>query len=393
MLEGGANIVPLSSSTLSHHVASLHLKRGSNFDVPLTRDMLRPLRSLPRLTALQLTLCNDVAVDHFMQGLSVDEAAAAICAVLPTQLRSFGVIVGSKYCRLNEQTAALASSFWAALGGMTQLTELNIEQHGSSMHARPELDRMPHLRKLTMGPEGWCYENTDVAVLKQLNQLRELTLHEYFTPRIRLLCQPPHSLQLESLTLGSMEVDEETMRALLHLPTLTALTVHHIQPVAWVALQLPLLRRLSLQYVPFSIHHLPSLCVSLSRCTMLKDLTLCRVHFVAANHEPTNEEQQAGWAELFSSVPNLWRLCVEADMHPLLPTLPMHLPLLERLTLSGWGERHVDYFAAVAHPNVRLLELGSINKRPASDTQLRACMHNKERLPKLERCSRTSDVA
>jgi len=46
-LKGGSTIVPPSSSTLKHHVASLHLERSSDSDAPLTLDVLRRLRGLP----------------------------------------------------------------------------------------------------------------------------------------------------------------------------------------------------------------------------------------------------------------------------------------------------------------------------------------------------------
>jgi hypothetical protein len=111
------------------------------------------------------------------------------------------------------------------------------------MHVRPDLAGLPQLRKLTLGPAG--EEGEHVDSLKQLNQLRELTLYDYRPDRIRLLCQPPHALQLESITIASMPIDEEIMRALLYVPTLTALRSSHICSCAWPLLrQLPLLCRL-----------------------------------------------------------------------------------------------------------------------------------------------------
>jgi hypothetical protein len=268
--KGGANIVLPSSSALIHHVTSLHLERHSDSDAPLTREMLLPLCRLPRLKALQLTLNDAVAVAYFMQGLTSETAVAALRAVLPAQLRSFSVTVSSAYSRLSGQhtdLAALASSFWAALGNMTQLTELYIEQHSERMHVRPQLAQLSHLRKLTLGTAGVnCHDGEHVADLQRLSQLRELTLLDEYPERIRRLCQPPHPWQLESLTLPSLKLDEDTMRALLHLSTLTALIPERIAADAWPLFpQLSRLRRLSA--TPSDLLNsegLASFCVSLS---------------------------------------------------------------------------------------------------------------------------------
>jgi hypothetical protein len=141
---------------------------------------------------------------------------------------------------LDSHSADLVSSFWAALENINQLTELSIEQYSSSMHVRPDLTGLADLGKLTLGPAGERGEH--VAALKQLSQLRELTLHDDSAERLRLLCQPPDALQLESLTLTSLslKVDAETMRALIHLPTLTALDPSRSTDAAW-----PLLPQLS----------------------------------------------------------------------------------------------------------------------------------------------------
>jgi hypothetical protein len=328
-----------------------------------------------------------------MQGLSADNAAAALRAVLPMQLRSFSVALGWEAHPLHERYAVPASSFWAAVSDITQLTELNVEQHCDRMYTRPELVQLSHLRKLTLGPAGEKGEHVDS--LKQLTQLRELTLHDTLPDRLRLLCQPPHALQLESLTLLSFKlvVDETTMLALLHLPTLTALNPRCIHADAWPLLpQLPLLCRLHLfPSKPLTPDQTTSLCASLARCSLLKDLTLraaLGVLFVAAGvppHELTAEQERAAWAALLSSVPHLRRLRVDTALGYLLPVLPLHLPLLEHLALSSWGEFYEEQPPSqVAHPNLRVLELGPISSDTPSEEEVRSWMGS-ERLPKLER--------
>jgi hypothetical protein len=295
---------------------------------------------------------------------------------------------------LNKQTAALASSFWSALGGMTQLTELNIEQHSSSMHVRPDLAGLTHLRKLTLGRAGDRGEH--VAELKQISQLRELTLYDYCPDRIRLLCQPPHALLLDSLTIAStvMAVDETTMRAVLHLPMLTSLDVHNIRPEAWPLLpQLPLLRRLRLSPPGWlTPDRVTSLCAVLPRCSALVDLTLA-ADIASADFKPFDrigaEQGQATWAVLLSSVPNLRRLDIFVDIVHLISVLPLHLPQLEHLVLRGCYSEP-EGFVSLAHPNVRQLDLVSIDGPWPSRAQLRACLRSK-RFPKLERCIRTLD--
>jgi hypothetical protein len=397
-LKGGSNIVPLPSSALSHHVTSLHLERVWDGEAPLTLYTLQQLHDLPWLTSLQLTLHNEEAVDYFMiiHALPLDDVAAALRAVLPPQLRSFSVTLGYLGQPLHIPSAILASSFRAALGGMTQLTELSIEQYSEHnvMHILPELTQLRQLRKMTLGPARFL---DDIAELKRLSQLRELTLHEYHPERIRLLCQPPHSLQLETLVIPFMKVDETTMRALLHLPTLTALRPGRINADAWTLFhQLPLLRRLYFHPLELVMSEwLTSLCTSLSRCSSLEHLTLRKVHVsLGDDGSPlAAERQRAGWVALLSSVPRLRRLNVDGELTHLLPVLPLHLPLLEHLTLSGWGGDSENCFATLALPNVRLLELGPFSGMPAlSDEQLRAWIHS-ERFPKLERCIRCSDFS
>jgi hypothetical protein len=123
----------------------------------------------------------------------------------------------------------------------------------------------------------------------------------------------------------------------------------------------------------------------------LEDLTLECVCFVSDDDSQLSAEQErAAWIALLSSVPHLHRLGIDdGDLTHLLPIMPLHLPLLEHLSLSGCCDDDVDPCSEMAHPNVRLLEIGSINTHIPSDEQLRMCMQS-ERLPKLERCVRGS---
>jgi hypothetical protein len=130
-----------------------------------------------------------------------------------------------------------------------------------------------------------------------------------------------------------------------------------------------------------------SLCAALSRCSALVDLHF-GAEFVSANGELLVAEQgQVAWAALLSSVPNLHRLCVGGDIAaiaPFLAVLPLHLPHLEELSLSGCGPRGAPPYVRMAHPNLRLLELGPSEPPPPSEEEVQAWMGS-ARLPKLER--------
>jgi hypothetical protein len=249
------------------------------------------------------------------------------------------------------------------------------------MHTQPALAQLPHLRKMTLGPAGERGEHVDA--LKQLSQIRELTLHDNRTDRLRLLCQPPHSLQLQSLSVPLTELNEETMSLLLHLPTLTSLDSYSIERAAWVLLpQLPHLRHVELSLhncVNLSSAVVSSLCDILSACRALDHLTL--LHLRLRWDLESGEAAVAQWERLLSSLPNLRRLDVVDFWESMLSVLPLHLPLLEHLSLSAY--RRND-FSKVAHPNVRTLEL-SLGPMPTpSEEQVRAWMGS-ERLPKLQR--------
>jgi hypothetical protein len=185
-------------------------------------------------------------------------------------------------------------------------------------------------------------------------------------------------------------VDEATMRALLHLPTLTALHSARISFDAWPVLpQLPRLRQLSFSpYSSLTPSQLSSLCAAFSHCSALVDLTLKYMHFNAAEDgELTAEEERPGWSSLLSSVPNLRRLGVDGNVTDLLPVQPLHLPALKHLSLSNWGGREVDPFRTLAHSNLRVLEPEDIGMPLFHKPMLQSLLHS-ERFPKLERCIR-----
>jgi len=97
--------------------------------------------------------------------------------------------------------------------------------------------------------------------------------------------------------------------------------------------------------------------------------------------------EQSSWTELLSSVPHLRRLNVVSVSALMLPVLPLHVPLLEHLVLSRGGLDYPNLFATIAHPNIRLLELGPSKASlwlPPSEEEVRSWMGN-ARLPKLER--------
>jgi hypothetical protein len=171
-----------------------------------------------------------------------------------------------------------------------------------------------------------------------------------------------------------------------------ALDAGSINDAAWSLLpQLPLLRSLRLHPSPsLASDRLASLCTTLSRCSMLEDLALRHVSFATDDGSPLPAERQgARWATLLSSVPNLRRLGVYAEVTHLIPVLPLHLPVLEHLALSGWAAGDEEPYARLAHPTIRVLELGPVNTRTPSEEEVRSWMGS-DRLPKLERYIRRS---
>jgi hypothetical protein len=246
--------------------------------------------------------------------------------------------------------------------------------------------QLPRLRKLVLSHVRWTAEQ--LAELKQLSELRELSLSRMQPHEIVTLCEPPHSLQLESIDVGAT-LDAVAMRALLHLPTLTALDHAGFEADGWPLLpELPLLQRLTLwpQHL-LTAELTSSLSASLSRCETLTDLSLGYVRFGDA---ATPEQIQARWSDILRSVPNLRRLHVAEDdsVVSFLAVLPVHLPLLEHLLLVCYDKMSSeDLLARLAHPSVRRIQLVSWNVQFTQE-QVRALVRS-ARLPNLDSITRS----
>jgi hypothetical protein len=373
-LEGDAAIAPFSSSPLNHHVSSVALRRHYTSAMFVTQQTLRNLKDSRQLTALSLELPNHMDSDKLMQGQATEQFGNTFTSILPTQLRSFRASLGCE--------AAFCSALFAALWVMPQLTELAYYSMNAKL-ALPSavLSQLSHLRKLELGINEWTAALS--AEVKQLNQLRELHLHQLKQQEVITLCEPPHALQLETIELLSrMSIDSAGMHALLQLPTLTALDPGFLAPEAWFLFsELPLLQKLSLDFYDVTAEHLTVLSAALSHCGSLRDLSL----HLSFEPEETEEQPQACWADLLRSMPNVRRLTVShSQLTPMRAVLPLHLPLLEELSLNSWDLPEV-VLPQLAHPNVRQIQLRSYGGK-FPEAQVRALIHSKQ-LPKLERIS------
>jgi hypothetical protein len=222
--------------------------------------------------------------------------------------------------------------------------------------------------------------------------LRELNLSGLESAQLAALCEPPHSWQLDTVALAGMNIDATCMRALCHVPSLTALEHGRIMPDAWPLLsRLPLLQRLAFQPAQALTTELTSsLCASLSQCKVLTDLSF---HYVGFDDAATVEQIRAQWGDILRSVHNVRRLRItQPNLGPLLVALPVCMPLLEHLTLCSADDvMHADaLLALVSHPSVQQLQLRDWNVK-SSEKRVRVLVRSK-RLPKLEHISWT-DIA
>jgi hypothetical protein len=290
---------------------------------------------------------------------------------------------------LSHSTRLLLSSVFSAVAVMSQLTELDIRSwsYGMPLDARFDvLAQLPQLRKLALYGIDWT--DGRIAELKQLSQLREL-FTDLASHTLIALCQPPHSMQLECIDLGSISVTQSVMLALLHMPTLTELQPKYLRSDAWLLLpQLPMLRRLTVN--PFSVlsnARATLLATSLSGCRALTELELCGIVFEDADGgDATDEQQQAHWAEILRSVPLLQRFTVTTrPALSLLAVLPAHLPQLVHLKLRTSAAAN-EVVARLAHPTVQELVLVHpiLSQLDASQVQQ---LTRGPRLPRLVHCT------
>jgi hypothetical protein len=381
-LMGGASAVPVPSSMLSHHVTTFRLHNCYDSDVFFTQDTLRVLKNCPHLTALELMCMDAVEAAALLEGEPNEQSIEALKAVLPTHLKSFSALLFSGESAV-DQPHTLASVFCTAASVMTQLTELDIGQMESVMVLPTGVLRQhPRLRKLKLSQVRWSAEL--LAEVKQLHELRELILSGMQSHEIVTLCDPPHSWQLDTVRFFRGSLDAAAIRALLHLPTLTALDDGNLHADGWPLLpQLPLLRRLRLEpSEQLTAALTSSLSASLSGCKSLTDLKLRVVRF---DDDATPEQIKARWTEILRGVPIVRRLGVMLrDLSPFLSALPACAPLLEHLWLCCLGGMCVeDVLPQMAHPSVRTIQLSEADISP-SDERVRALLHS-SRLPKLER--------
>jgi hypothetical protein len=204
------------------------------------------------------------------------------------------------------------------------------------------------------------------------------------------MCQPPHSLQLETLIGTDTELDEVSMRALVHLPTLTKLDMRSILPDAWPLLpELPRLRQLGTeQCIVLNGADTTSLSAALSRCAVLDDLAISLDFVLDDGHEePSEAEQRTRWTTLLRSLPNLVQLNVDIlNTAPLLAVLPLHLPRLERLLLHS-GDSNDAVVAQLAHPTLQEFEL--MGEHALTDQEVHSLLHT-PRLPRLVKCTNSA---
>jgi hypothetical protein len=375
-----SSIAALVYSSLSHHVSSVRLNKRDPCDAHITRATLHQLRSLPQLTKLHVSVRSDDVAAALLQSAS-SATAETMQAALPTFLRSFSFTTRPIFEKMQSTfLGQLGVGFLAAAANMTQLTELRID-HEAAWSNMPldVLVALPLLRKLTV---VGSFSGTPLYRLRQLSQLRELELGRVRSEDFMSMCQPPHSLQLETLRIeiGLCEA-ERILRALLHLPMLTELEPHPFHPSAWPLLpQLPRLRRLTISPgVLFTGELASSLSESLAACAALDDLTLSFTFTQADGSKLSEDEQRTGWAALLHSVPNVRRLVVGTQfVTPFLTVLPVHLPRLEQLVLRSWDRDVI--LARLAHPTLQEFELETLHS--LTDNEVHSLVHN-PRLPQL----------
>jgi hypothetical protein len=171
---------------LTPHVTSIELRHRGGSTSIVTRSILQRLKDCPQLTSLHLAGLSEDDQDALMQNQSDEEAVDAFKGVLPTQLKSFAVLV---LCS-SAEARALGSVLYAAVVVMPQLIDLSIGHIGPDMDLQAGvLTQLPQLRKLTLSRTRWTSEL--LAELKQLSRLRILSLDRLDSAQLNTLCAPP----------------------------------------------------------------------------------------------------------------------------------------------------------------------------------------------------------
>jgi hypothetical protein len=336
----------LMRSSLMHHIALLSLETRNASDAPITRATLQQLRMLPQLAKLVIRVHSNKAAAALLHGVSSLQSA------LPTSLRAFAFNTRPASGELQStDLGKLGSAFLVAAASMQQLTELRIENQASWDHLRLDaLVGLPKLRTLMLHANNCRIPLSD---LRALSQLRKLELERVHSKDLVAMCQPPHSLQLETLTLHvDWPLREAEMRALMHLPSLTELQSPLPFPEALLLLpQLPCLRRLNIVHDgELTVELTSSLLAALARSTALDEFTLLLHLDHVCWPDMTKGERKALWGALLRGVPNL-----AADIEsaaPLFAVLPIHFPRMEQLSMQVW-DRRVEVHAHLVHSTPR----------------------------------------
>ncbi len=217
-----ASALPLQlSSSLVQHVSSLNVcaVAGQRGGCRFSRDALRAVRSMPRVVRLFIYLTNEADVAGWTKLQSDADAARSLRDVWPTQLH---------FLHLHTSGALVLRSFLLLLALLPadelQLTELSLQGFTfSPLLSFDALLHLPKLRMLTL-PSGNSLTDAQMAIVQQLSELRELDCLLSDKQLLALCAAAPQQLQhLERLNLWTNDIGETEIRALMRLPSLTAL--------------------------------------------------------------------------------------------------------------------------------------------------------------------------
>jgi hypothetical protein len=354
----------LAASPLRHHAAELTVQR-------LQFAQLCHLRSLPRLTALDMSLAAaDLAAQLQPAGRSPspEQQTQLWRDVLPLRLRTLTLGMQSL------TSHSIRQSLLDALPSLPALHALRLEMGTDELDLSPLL-RLPQLRDLYLYSHP---SQPQCAVIKQLSTLTSLQLScSTMDPDALLrLLTPPHSLQLLQRLPGRRVLNLAALSALHQLPALTELSPIHMKPECWAGLSaFTPLRSLHLDWAdPFTAAQQSSLESALNSLPHLSDLELC-----LANHS-----YGPGAAPLCLRLPALRRLIL--DSFALLSTsFLQQSPLLERLELLRCKRMSAEDLLGFlrAHPPAQLKMLILAGSVSLSDEQQAALRPPSALLPSL----------